>query len=286
MCAGMDTEIDVDAFVAFEVTGFDRVADGYERCFAPLTARVAEPLLDAAGARRGSRVLDAATGPGQVAARAAARGASVVGLDISRTMVDLARRRHPDIEFRQGDAHRLPVADESFEAVVANFLLPHLADHTRAVAELARVLVDGGRLALSTWDLPRRSPMPGIFFLAVEQAGAPVAEGIPSGPPFYRYSDEAELAELLSGAGLVDVEVTDVTSVWRTSSAEVLWDSLLESTVRASAQIRGQTPAMQQRIHRAFDEIVADHRVPDGDEIELPVAVKIGSGRKPALSDP
>ena len=280
----MTTEIDVDAFVAFEVNGFDRVAGGYARCFGPLTARIADPLLDAAGVRDGSRVLDAATGPGQVAARAADRGASAVGLDISSAMVDLARQRHPDVEFRQGDAHRLPLPDASFGAVVGNFLLPHLADHPRAVAEMARVLVDGGGLALSTWDLPRRSPMPGVLFLAVEQAGAPVAEGIPSGPPFFRYSDEAQLSALLSGAGLVDVEVTEVTSIWRSPSADALWDALLESTVRASAQIRGQTAAVQQRIHRAFDEIVAGYRVLDGDEIDLPVAVKIGAARKPALS--
>jgi hypothetical protein len=151
---------------------------------------------------------------------------------------------------------------------------------------MVRVLVDGGRLALSTWDLPQRSPMPGVLFLAVEKAGAPAAEGVPSGPPFYRYSDEVHLTGLLSAAGLVDVEVTDVAFTWRTPSAEAFWDSMLASTVRASAQITGQTAAMQQRIHRAFDDIVADHRVPATDELDLPVAVKIGSARKPAPSAP
>jgi ubiquinone/menaquinone biosynthesis C-methylase UbiE len=280
----MANEIDVDAFVDYEATGFDRVAEAYHRCFGPLTGRVAEPLLDAAGAGAGQglRVLDVATGPGQVAERAAARGASVVGLDLSPGMVGLARRLHPGIELRQGDVHDLQLPDDSFDAVVANFVLPHLADHPRAVAEMARVLVDGGRLALSTWARPQRSAMPGVLFLAVEQAGAPAAEGIPSGPPFYRYSDGAELTALLSGAGLVDVEVTEVAFTWRTPSAEVLWDSLLESTVRASAQIRGQTDTVQQRIHRAFDELVGRHRSPDGDELELPVVVKIGAACKPS----
>jgi ubiquinone/menaquinone biosynthesis C-methylase UbiE len=282
----MAAEIDVDAFVAYEATGFDRVADEYERAFGALTGRVAGPLLDAAGVGRGLRALDVATGPGQVAVQAAARGATVLGLDLSPGMVDLARRLHPGMEVRQGDVHQLAVPDASFDAVVGNFLLPHLGDHPRAVAEMVRVLVDGGRLALSTWDLPQRSPMPGVLFLAVEKAGAPAAEGIPSGPPFYRYSDEAQLTDLLSAAGLVDVEVTDVTFTWRTPSAKVFWDSMLASTVRASAQITGQTAAMQQRIYRAFDDMVDDHRVPGSDELELPVAVKIGAGRKPALSAP
>lgn len=283
----MTSGIDVDAFVAYEATGFDRVADTYNRRLAPLTGRLADPLLDAAGVRRDERdeqdqrVLDVATGPGQVAERAAARGASVVGVDVSPGVVDLARRLHPGIEFRVGDAHRLPVDDAAFDAVVAGFLLPHLADHPRATAEMVRVLAAGGRLAMSTWDLPQRSPMPGVLFLAVEQSGAPPAEGIPPGPPFYRYADDTLLTALLADAGLVDVEVHVVELSWRAPSAGAAWDALMEGTVRASAQVRGQSPTMQQRIRTAFDDLVAPHRIAGGAEIDLPVRVKIAAGRKP-----
>ena len=75
-----------------------------------------------------------------------------LGVDVSAGCIDLARRLQPELEFRQGDAHRLSLPDASFDAVVANFLMPHLADHPRVAAELTRVLVDEGRVALSTWD--------------------------------------------------------------------------------------------------------------------------------------
>jgi len=101
-----------------------------------------------------------ASGPGQVAAQAVARGASAVGVDVSAGLVELARRLHPDVEFRVGDAHRLADRDRSYDAVVANLAAPHLADHARAVADMRRVLVDGGRLVLSTCDAPARSPFP------------------------------------------------------------------------------------------------------------------------------
>jgi ubiquinone/menaquinone biosynthesis C-methylase UbiE len=276
----MSTEIDVDAFVEFEATGYTKVADEYDRSFGSLTPRTAEALLDAAGVERGSRVLDVGTGPGYVAARAAARGASVLGVDLSPGCIDLARRLHPELEFRQGDAHRLSLPDASFDAAVANFLMPHLADHARAVAELTRVLADDGRLALSTWDLPERTPIPGALFLAVGQAGAPMAEGIPPGPPFFRYADDAAFAELLHDAGLVDVAVTNLAFTHRMPSADAFWDAMLDGTVRASAQVRGQTPDMQRSIRRAFDRIVADYH--EGGGLELPVSVKIGAGRKPA----
>jgi ubiquinone/menaquinone biosynthesis C-methylase UbiE len=273
------TEIDVDAFVEFEANGYSRVAGAYDRFFGELTPRTADALLDAAGVGRGSRVLDAGTGPGYVAARAAARGASVLGVDLSPGCIDLARRLHPELEFRRGDAHRLALADASFDAAVANFLMPHLADHARAAAELGRVLVDGGRIALSTWDRPERTPLPGALFLAVGQAGAPAADGVPPGPPFFRYADDAALAGLLHDAGLVDVSVTTLALTHRMPSADALWDALLDGTVRASAQVRGQTPDMQRSIRRAFDRIVADYHT--GSELELPVSVKIAAGRKP-----
>jgi ubiquinone/menaquinone biosynthesis C-methylase UbiE len=273
-------EIDVDAFVEFEANGFSKAAGAYDRHFGSLTARTADALLDAAGVERGIRVLDVGTGPGYAAARAAVRGASVLGVDLSPGCIDLARRLHPELEFRQGDAHRLPLPDASFDAAVANFLMPHLADHARAATEMARVLVAGGWIALSTWDRPERTPLPGAMFLAVAQAGAPMAEGIPPGPPFFRYADDAAFAGLLHDAGLVDVTVTSLTFSHRMPSADALWDALLEGTVRASAQVRGQTPDMQRSIRRAFDRIVADYHT--GSELELPVSVKIAAGRRAA----
>ena len=73
---------EVDAFRAFEVTGWDQEGrpEAYHRFFGQLTSRAIEPLLEAVGAGTGIRLLDVGTGPGYVAAAAAARGASAVGV--------------------------------------------------------------------------------------------------------------------------------------------------------------------------------------------------------------
>jgi hypothetical protein len=107
-----------------------------------------------------------------------------------------------------------------------------------------------------------------------------MAEGVPPGPPFFRYADDAAFAGLLHDAGLVDVTVTNLAFTHRMPSADALWDALLDGTVRASAQVRGQTPDMQRSIRRAFDRIVADYHT--GSELELPVSVKIAAARKAA----
>jgi SAM-dependent methyltransferase len=271
--------IDVKAFVEFEAAGFTSKAAAYHRHFGDLTGQFADPLLTAAGVGDGSRVLDVASGPGQVAGKAAARGASVIGVDVSPGMVELVRRLHPDVEFRVGDAHRLPDPDGSFDAVVANLVMPHLADHARAVAEMRRVLVDGGRLALSTWDAPGRSPFPGVMFLAVQEASAPPVKGIPPGPSFYGYSEEGAFAALLAGAGLVDVEVCDAAFTCPAPSADALWATLVEGTVRAAALVQGQPDVVKRQIRSAFDRLVGAYATDDG--LELPIVVKIASGRRP-----
>jgi SAM-dependent methyltransferase len=179
---------DADAFNAFEAAGWETHAAGYEEFFGPITTRLVEPLLDAAGVRPGARVLDVASGPGYVAARAAERGASVVGVDIAEAMISLARRLHPQLEFRHGSAEALPLRDESFDAALGNFVVLHLGRPEQAAAELARVLVPGGRVALTVWDLPDRARFIGVFLDAVAAAGATPPEDLPVGPPFFRFS--------------------------------------------------------------------------------------------------
>src|SRR5262245_4454307 len=152
-----------DAFDRFEAEGWEHRADGYHRLAAGLTTRVVARLLDSAQVAGGKRVLDVATGPGYAAAAATERGAVVIGVDIAESMVALARRLHPDIQFRQADAERLPFAAGSFHAVVGNFLILHVGRPERVVAELARVLGPGGRLALSTWDMPDRARLLGVL---------------------------------------------------------------------------------------------------------------------------
>jgi SAM-dependent methyltransferase len=194
------TNVDPDAFNAFEAAGWEARAEDYHRHLGSMTAPVIEPLLDAAGVDRGTRVLDVATGPGYAAAACAVRGARVIGVDVAGAMVSLARRLRPEIEFRQADAERLPFRDGEFDAVVANFLILHVGRPERVAAELARVLAPGGRLALSTWDVPARGRLVGVLADAVRQAGAAPPADLPPGPPLFRFADEAEFARLLTGA--------------------------------------------------------------------------------------
>jgi ubiquinone/menaquinone biosynthesis C-methylase UbiE len=274
--------VDAEAFNAFEAAGWQRQAAGYDDFFGPITTRLVDALLDAAEVDRGTRLLDVASGPGYVAARAAERGAAVVGLDIAEAMLALARRLHPQLDFRPGNAEALPFEDGSFDAVVGNFVLLHLGRPEQAAAEFARVLAADGRLALTVWDVPEKARFLGVLLDAVAAAGASPPADIPVGPPFFRFSDDEEFAHLLRGQGLEDTKVSTISFTHQEPSADALWRGLLGGTVRTSVLILRQPKEMQREIRTAFDRIVREYEV--GGRLELPVSVKLASARKPASS--
>jgi SAM-dependent methyltransferase len=158
-------------FHAFEHAGWEAVHDQYDGSFASLTSQSIEPLLDATDVRESSRVLDVATGPGYAAAAAAARGADVVGLDFSPAMLVTARRQHPALDLREGDAEKLPFADGTFDAAVMNFGLLHMPQPERAVAEAFRVLRLHGRFGFTVWAQPDQAVGLGIVLDALRRSG-------------------------------------------------------------------------------------------------------------------
>lgn len=125
-------------------------------------------VFELAGPLEGKRLLDVGCGDGAYCFAAAERGAVVTGIDPSDEMLAAARaradrRRGPtsswgrgaQIRFLSGDAERLPFADESFDTVLAVTVLCFVREPARALGEIARVLVPGGRLVLG--ELGRRS---------------------------------------------------------------------------------------------------------------------------------
>jgi SAM-dependent methyltransferase len=271
--------VDADAFDRFEAVGWAQRVAGYDRFLAPVTGQVIAALLDAAEVGPGRRALDLATGPGHVAAACAARGATVVGVDVTHEMVALARERYPEVTFRQADIQELPFANASMDAVVGNFAILHVGRPERVAAEAARVLAPGGSLALSTWDVPERTRLIGLVTEAMAEAGAVPPADIPAGPPFFRFADEDEFVRLLGDAGLTDVRVRTIAFSHRVDSAGEWWDGLLDAAVRMRGLVLGQAEAVQVRVRAVFDRLAGAYASADG--LDIPISVKIASGVRP-----
>jgi SAM-dependent methyltransferase len=110
----------------------------------------------------GQQALDVGTGTGHFAVDLAARGLSVIGVDLSTQMLTVARESATAMHLVRGDAARLPMASESFDLVLSVTALEFAADPERAVQEMWRVVRPGGRLvvgvlnAWSPWAWQRR----------------------------------------------------------------------------------------------------------------------------------
>jgi SAM-dependent methyltransferase len=270
-----------EAFKAFEADGWSAQAETYGGLIGAITSRLAEALLDAAGVRSDWRVLDVATGPGYVAERAAERGARVVGIDLAAGMLEQARQRLAGVELLRADAEQLPFDDGSFDAVIGGFVINHLPDPQRALAEAARVLVSGGRVAFSVWDRPERMRVMGVVIEAIKAAGVDRGDAVPrGGPDPYRFSDGGEFRALLEGVGLAGVAVETVELTHRAAGAEELLRGILGSSVRTAALLRAQSAAARRAVMAALERTVEPHRG-SGGALELPVVAKLASGVKP-----
>ena len=264
--------LDYGAFHQFEQMGWERAAECYGDAFGTLTIQTADPMLDAVGASTGTRLLDVACGPGFVAGAAARRGAAVVGLDFAAAMIAAARQANPAITFQEGDAEALPFDDASFDAVVMNFGLLHLARPDAALAEAHRVLRPRGRYAFTVWASPDQAVGFGMVLRAVEALGQKDVP-LPQGPPFFRFSAAEEARGALERTGFADVQVRQLPLTWRLSSPDAVFDALSHGGVRTAAVLRAQTPAALDAIRGAVRREVQGYAKDGGFHVPMPAVL-------------
>jgi demethylmenaquinone methyltransferase/2-methoxy-6-polyprenyl-1,4-benzoquinol methylase len=109
-------------------------------------------------AKGGDRVLDCATGTGDLAiafSKAVAPDGRVIGTDFVPEMLDVARRKAPGIAFEVADVTRLPYDDASFDIASISFGIRNVNDPRKGIAEMARTLRSGGRLIVLEFGQPR-----------------------------------------------------------------------------------------------------------------------------------
>jgi SAM-dependent methyltransferase len=182
-----------------------------------------EAMLDAAGVSKGTRFLDVGCGGGGASLLAAERGAQVSGLDAAAPMIEVARERLPEADWRVGDMEALPYDDGSFDAVFSANSLQYAADRVQALGEFKRVCAPGGRIAVGLWDSPDKVEFRAVF--------AAVVGALPEPPPgegpfelslpgvIEGLMEQAGLAVLDSGAADCPFVYPDFELLWKGNAA-------------------------------------------------------------------
>jgi SAM-dependent methyltransferase len=202
-------------------------AQVYERELVPaIFGPWAPQVVGLAAPAVGERVLDAACGTGVVARLAAERvGADgrVVGFDLNPGMLGVARRLPVGgvpVGWVQATAGRLPFRDGSFEVVCCQLGLQFFPDRAAALAEMARVLVAGGRLVAMVWRSIDHSPGFAVLAQALDRHIGPAAGALMRAP--FGLGDEGALRDLVAGAGFREVGIDRHAGVVRFGSAREL----------------------------------------------------------------
>ena len=161
-------------------------------------------------------VLDLGAGTGDLSAEFRRQGAKhVVALDVSQAMLSRAHEKYGrrDIDWLQGDAHRLPFADASFDVVASAFVLRNLPDLAAALAEMSRVLKPGGRLIGLDITHPPDTAFGKVLRVGFEQGVTRVAGLVSGDRSAYRYLPNSlegyptadELSTMMESAGTEEV---------------------------------------------------------------------------------
>jgi SAM-dependent methyltransferase len=178
-----------------------------EERFDGMLAPFIEPVLDAARVAAGDRVLDVGCGNGALSRAAAARGATVTGVDISGPMLERARAHAAaegvDVEFVQADAQAHPFAG-GHDVVISRYGVMFFGDPVAAFTNLARALEPGGRLAFVCWqEMPANEWVSVPAFAMLPIVGPPDVPP-PDAPGPFAFADPDRVTGILAAAGFAD----------------------------------------------------------------------------------
>ena len=203
-------------------TLFATIADRYDLITRLLSygqdQRWKRRLVAAARLRPQDRVLDLASGTGDIAFTARAQASHVVGLDVTHRMMQLAVARDARVPFVTGDMMALPFGAGRFEVVTTGYGLRNVPDLDQAIREIHRVLTPGGRLLSLDFNRPANAIVRHAYWMYLTAVGSALGLVLHGDPDTYRYIPEsirnypgaAAVARMLEQRGFTDVQVMPV----------------------------------------------------------------------------
>ncbi len=170
--------------------------------------------------KSGQAILDLAAGTGASSAAFTAPGVRVVAGDFSNGMLEVGRKRHPELEFVFADATNLPFADNEFDVTTISFGLRNVVDVDKALKEMLRVTKPGGRLVVFEFSRVAVPGLRGLYEFYLTKV-LPTVSGLASratsaygylAESIMAWPNQTELAKKIEGAGWSQVTYKNYTA--------------------------------------------------------------------------
>jgi SAM-dependent methyltransferase len=215
---------------------FDVAAEAYDGFMGRFSRLLSGQMADLASIRAGQRVLDVGCGTGALTGELVGRlgPSAVAAADPSEPLVAATRARHPGVDVRQAPAERLPFADNSFDAALAQLVVHFMKDPIAGLTEMGRVTQPDGVVAACVWDHGGSQGPLRLFWDAARAMDPDVDDE--SHRPGTR---EGHLEVLFRAAGLRNVEASTLSARLEHATFEAWWDPFTRGVGPAGAYLAG-----------------------------------------------
>jgi ubiquinone/menaquinone biosynthesis C-methylase UbiE len=252
--------------------GWNNVADGWLKWWNITDTAgksLSKRLIELAGIKQGTKILDIATGIGEpsiTAAQLIGKNGRVLAIDISPQMLAVAKERSISLglqdvmDFREGDAETTDLPSSTFDAALCRFGLMFLSNVKAGLSNIHRSLVNDGRFAAAVWASPEKVPFISLpFNILLKETNIPPPP--PSAPGPFSLSDEKLLKEYFSDSGFKDVTIERQDMIFNFKSAEEFTNFVCETASPVQVILSKQPEERRKELLKVITEKVVNNYV-------------------------
>lgn len=263
---------DPNQFKEGQRQGWNNVADGWLKWWniTEIAGKnLTKLLIELAGIKQGSKILDIATGIGEpsiTAAQLVGKNGHVLAIDISPQMLAVAKQRaismglQDVMDFREGDAETTNLPSSTFDAALCRFGLMFLPNVKAGLSNIHKSLVNDGIFAAAVWASPDKVPFISLpFNLLLKETNSPPPP--PNAPGPFSLSDEKLLKEYFNSSGFKDVTIERQNMVLNFKSAEEFTNFVCETASPVQVILSKQSEERKKKLLQVITEAAVNSNI-------------------------